>query len=557
MAVKSVEILKPLLIAAVFVALLYPYYSDYVAFHPDERHYTNAAITMNQTGDWLTPKYPDGTNRFIKPPITYWTIAGSYSVFGIGPLSSRLPFALISAAIIVLTYWLANGIAATRSAGWLAGWIMASNLFLVQATGRAIPDLPLTLFLLISAAGWLNWMTAEKSARWAPWAAYAGAGLAVASKGLPAGVFLGLSAVFAWLNPWRPLGLLRILHVPAIALGAVLGLGWFLAMYWIHGDAALSAFFSDQVGKRVDFDFLKAAGQWLLSLLAMVIGFLPWLWPARKTRRAAWMPGSGRDRNTVLVMAFSALWAVTMLFLMAAVVKFHARYMLPVLPLLAVSLALALERREGRHLEGYLAPAIVTVLAINLVLLVLLSSLLYLLEGYLPIWEALALLALTALLAFAGIVGSRQVGIATLGSSVLLLFTTAFTLLGPAVLPSESEQISAALKNQGVPPNAPVGLYGSPRLAAKIRVAAGGEISLVERSVEMGLAAGDAAIVLANENRDLLRGSGYSVRASTRSWDSLPLGDLRKAMESDEMERFRDENSEVYLIALPDSTQPP
>ncbi|MGD8347118.1 MAG: phospholipid carrier-dependent glycosyltransferase, partial [Lysobacterales bacterium] len=284
---RSAEILKPLLIAAVFVALLYPYYSDYISFHPDERHYTNAAITMNQTGDWMTPKYPDGSNRFIKPPVTYWAIAGSYSVFGIGPFSSRLPFALISAAIIMLTYWLANGLATTRGAGWLAGWIMASNLFLVQATGRAIPDLPLTLFLLISAAGWLNWMTAEKSARWAPWAAYAGAGLAVASKGLPAGVFLGLSAVFALFNPWRPLGLLRILHVPAIALGAALGLGWFLAMYWIHGDAALSAFFSDQVGKRVDFDFLKAAGQWLLSLLAMIIGFLPWLWPARKKLRAA------------------------------------------------------------------------------------------------------------------------------------------------------------------------------------------------------------------------------------------------------------------------------
>lgn len=551
------NVLRPLLIAAVFVALLYPYFSDYVAYHPDERHYTNAAITMVQTGDWLTPKYPDGTDRFNKPPLTYWAIASSYSLFGINPLSSRLPFALIAAAIILLTFWLAKRLTGRSNAGWLAGWIIASNLLLLQGTGRAIPDLPLTLFLLLSAAGWLCWMTARKPERWMPWAAYVGAGLAVASKGLPAMVFVGLTAAFALVNPWRRLGLLQVLNVPAILAGAMLGLGWFIAMYAIHGDAMVAAFFHDQVGKRVDSDFAAAVVRGLMALLAMILGFLPWLWPARRTLFRFGPAGGGDGRSAALTAALAGIWAVTMLFMMAEVVKFHARYMLPVLPLLAISLAIALDRTDERRLQRWLDGALYVTLGINLLLLATLATLLYLLEGFVPVWQVLLIVLLTGLIGFAGIVGSRTVGIATLASAVMLLFTTAFTLLKPALLPEEGEQIAEALRLQGIEATEPVGGYVSPRVAAKIRVGSGGDIRIVERSIDDGLELGDAAVVLPERYRDRLEGSGYVERAAIRTWDSLPRKGLWDARDETERERLRSENAEVYVIAVRRDTQSP
>ena len=77
-----------------FVLVWAPHTYRYVKHHPDERHYTDAAVAMVQSGDYLTPRTADGGLRLKKPILTYWLVATSYRVLGISPLTSRLPFPL-------------------------------------------------------------------------------------------------------------------------------------------------------------------------------------------------------------------------------------------------------------------------------------------------------------------------------------------------------------------------------------------------------------------------------------------------------------------------------
>src|SRR3954451_13973159 len=59
----------------------------------DEAFYAEAGREMAATGDWLTPHY-SGEPRFQKPILTYWLIAATYSVTGVGEVGARVWSAL-------------------------------------------------------------------------------------------------------------------------------------------------------------------------------------------------------------------------------------------------------------------------------------------------------------------------------------------------------------------------------------------------------------------------------------------------------------------------------
>ena len=58
---------------------------------PDEGRYTNVALNMLDSGDWLNPRRSEDVGHWTKPPMTYWAIASSVAVFGPNPWAARLP----------------------------------------------------------------------------------------------------------------------------------------------------------------------------------------------------------------------------------------------------------------------------------------------------------------------------------------------------------------------------------------------------------------------------------------------------------------------------------
>src|SRR5690606_23834775 len=70
----------PLLIAAVYFAVMMPIGGKMILHYPDERHYAYGGARMVETGDWLIPRTPDGEVRLKKPVIPYWFSAAGFEL---------------------------------------------------------------------------------------------------------------------------------------------------------------------------------------------------------------------------------------------------------------------------------------------------------------------------------------------------------------------------------------------------------------------------------------------------------------------------------------------
>ena len=61
------------------------------------------AREMLQRHDWVIP-YQDGIRYLIRPPLHFWLVAASYSVFGETAFATRLPVALAMVGLVLMTF---------------------------------------------------------------------------------------------------------------------------------------------------------------------------------------------------------------------------------------------------------------------------------------------------------------------------------------------------------------------------------------------------------------------------------------------------------------------
>ena len=321
------------LLLAVFFAALLPTLPELSRYHGDERFYTDAAITMLQTGDYLTPRYADGTERFRKPLLTYWMLCASYKLFGISVFSSRLPFLLAGCGMVWLTWRLGRTLFGTEQSGTFAAFIIAANVQTMTIATRSTPDILLCLFITASLCGFAEILGRDAAGWKAGGMAYVGAGLACATKGLWGLLPLVFAAGF-----WR----WRARHVPVsrlvpggwAMLGAALGLSWFIVTALKHGSGSLEVFLKDQtIGEPESVKWFLISN--VLDYAAATLRhFLPW--SVFALAGAAHLKTLARDNPRAFWFAFAWYALVFVVFSFGLVRR--TRYLLPTYPCLAVIL---------------------------------------------------------------------------------------------------------------------------------------------------------------------------------------------------------------------------
>jgi 4-amino-4-deoxy-L-arabinose transferase-like glycosyltransferase len=340
-----VWVLAALLTLYIFGGL--PASSTLLKYHLDEAYYTDAALQMRTSGDYLTPRWDDGRPRFHKPVYTYWLVAAGFAATGPGLLAARAPFLLLSALIVWLTFVLARRVHGCAETALLAAVFVLSNLLFMDATGHALPDTLLLAGITLSQFGLVNLVLLGRRS-WPEYlCAYGGMGLAIGSKGL-SGLLPLLYAVIYMVWTRRRAGekalSFRILwHGPAIAAGLCIGLWWFVAEYARFGGEFLDGFLGDQFVRKLE------NSHWSINLPTYTLftfgSFLPWvvlLLPRLRRGGAGWRPLTGPGRACIgYAVGFAVLVILTY---MPGNITYE-RYMLPAIPLLAVALA------------GLLAPA--------------------------------------------------------------------------------------------------------------------------------------------------------------------------------------------------------
>ena len=267
--------------------------------HPDEAWYLGISAEMHAKDAWLTPTIDD-VPTWYKPPLLYWAERAAYFAFGTTLFAARLPSALAWVALCMLVaalgarmYGERAGIAAALLTATAFGWVKYARL--------AMMDAPMALGLALAAYG--TWRASEEDDP--PWLLLVGVGAAVdfLLKG-PVGAVLVLLLSGGFLLVRRRALLASRWTLAAFALGAAIGLPWFVASFAVHGKAFYDFFVVSQNYDR----FLHP---WTLRGEAtLLVGFLvfslPWtfLFLASLRGLRAW-----RDPGVLLPLA----WALSVL----------------------------------------------------------------------------------------------------------------------------------------------------------------------------------------------------------------------------------------------------
>jgi 4-amino-4-deoxy-L-arabinose transferase-like glycosyltransferase len=244
--------------------------------------HAEAAREMLQRHDWVT-LYVNGIRYLEKAPLMYWSVASSYTLFGISEWSTRFPLMLIVLAMILSTYGLGRW-ALGSEGGFDSALVLATALGPFLFTRFLIPDVAVGLWLTLTFWLFLVSLEQPRPRPWTCWSLAAVCALNVLTKGLIGLVFpIGAIGLYLLLTgnlrhllklrlvsstlvflaiaaPWHILAALR--NPPQ---GHVRGFLWF---YFVNEH------FLRFLNKRVprDYDTVPLLLFWAL----LVLWLLPW-----------------------------------------------------------------------------------------------------------------------------------------------------------------------------------------------------------------------------------------------------------------------------------------
>ncbi|SHN22268.1 4-amino-4-deoxy-L-arabinose transferase [Cyclobacterium lianum] len=499
-----------------FLMLVGPFALDFHLHYPDEMYYTDAAIRMMQNGDYLTTYLGDGMLRFKKPILPYWFVLAGFNIFGVSALGSRIFFLLAGAAIIPLVYQIARLISDHKKLPVWSAWIAATHPVLIFSSTRSIPDILLALFMTCAALGVTGLIRyGETAPKKYHWLLYLGLGLAFEVKGLPAAA-LGLIAIaYVWINPWRPVPLKRLLYLPAMLSGVGIALFWFVAMYLKFGPVYLNSFFEDQVGMRVGSRVWLIVRHLVFALVLMMGLFFPWFLMGVKRIGKNSMAVFRENRAFI---GFILVWVLSIVFMTALVSKFYERYLLPVTPLAAVSLAWILLKKWPDASPKRWTAWFWMFIGLN-VLLLLVALFANIGLGS-PVWVFVQWCA--GLLMSLMLISGLRKGLPPLllqGLSILLIFFNLSLVSHPLSIPHQGRQMQAFLDDHPIPPDSHIAFLGHVHYASKIRIGLGKAYQVKSFKRLEDIPDAYSFIICDQKNSENLPADAYHIQLASLNWD--------------------------------------
>ncbi len=284
----------------------------------DEPRYASIGREMAQSGDWVTPRL-DGAGWFEKPPLLYWMTAAGHVARLPDEWAARLPVALLSIAFLLLFFYMIArefssriAIAATTILATSAGWLAYSF--------AALTDLPMAAML-----GAAMLVTLFEKRKW---------------SGFAAGLLLGvavLAKAFVPLVLFAPVFLIARGKRIGIAAGCIAAaVPWHVFCYLRNGHLFWDEYFWRQQFSRFFTPERQHVHGWWYYVPVLLAGLFPWTPLVTVLARKA----TYEDVR----MRFLGAWLVYGFVFFSASQNKLAGYLLPLMPGLAVLLAVGLDQ---------------------------------------------------------------------------------------------------------------------------------------------------------------------------------------------------------------------
>jgi 4-amino-4-deoxy-L-arabinose transferase-like glycosyltransferase len=478
---------------------------------------------MMEKDDCFTPYQSDGeTPRFKKPIVTYWVLMSGCKLFGVSPFGSRFFFWIAGALLVAVSYFMANSLMKNKRVAELTAFVVASNPLVLMSASRSITDILLVLFLTVSAWGFLEIVVRENPSKKFYWMAYLGSALAFETKGIPAAAFAGVSMLFLLLNPWKRIAFKKLLEPVSMVVSIGVALSWFVLMFLVHGSGYLDAFFADQVGDRVSSKVVQVLGNGVLGIVNLVMFLIPWVilsFSKPKELRSSIRKG---DTNLKVILGFVGTWILLIVLMAASVFKFYDRYVLPVIPLLAMGLAYSLIHSKTRFQK----PILNVFIALNLFVLLIAVWYLLFVAFHAILFMGAVVCGVLFSLYFGGFLKriSKEILIA---NGLLLLYFSVHVLMYPILTPVPAKQLSVELEKLLKNDQEEVYVYGHVGIPANVRVQSRGQLNIVSMDTVYTLPENPNHLIVFRESEaNRLNLENYDIFPGSKTFAEVPLEEM-------------------------------
>jgi len=239
----------------------------------DEAKNAECAREMLKTGNWIVPTF-NYDLRTDKPPLHYYFMMLSYSVFGVNEFAARFFSVVMGVLTLLITYLFSSRFLDPKSGMW-ATIVLFSSLHYVLQFHMAVPD-PYLIFFTTAALMSFYRAQQEDSKKFL-FLFYLAMGLGVLTKGpvaiaLP-GLILLLFLLFTkkfswpiikWSFDWRGILLFLLVAVP-----------WYVAVHIKTNGEWTSEFFLKHNIGRYTSEMEGHGGIFLLTFAFVLVGLLP------------------------------------------------------------------------------------------------------------------------------------------------------------------------------------------------------------------------------------------------------------------------------------------
>ena len=327
----------------------------------DEGFYAEAAREMAEGGDWLTPRF-NYQDRWQKPILYYWLTAATYQITGATEWAARFWSALSGLGLVLVTWLASRRLLGDGRAAWLAGAVTATCYGYFEMARNALPDLPLAFCITVAIFAALAAVDASRTAdaandtrlRWCILSGFS-VGLGFLLKG-PVAIAVPVIVLLPifWLeNREAEPPHIGARHIAAaFIVFLVIALPWYLAMTRVHGIAYLQSFFiTDNLERFATDRFNDPRPVWFYVPI-VVGGMMPWASYLICLPRVAVTELARRRRRLTRTERRLLIWAIVPFLFFTLSIGKQPRYVLPVLPPIAILLGDSLRRRLDRMADA-------------------------------------------------------------------------------------------------------------------------------------------------------------------------------------------------------------
>jgi len=303
-------------------------------FNSHESLVAETVQEMQQKHEFLIP-YFNGKVRLQKPPLQYWLVMASSSIFGkLDEFSARIPSLLASLSSVVFIAIIGK-ILFNQNIGILSSLIFSTSSFMIPASRSAKVDMVLTFLILFAHFLAIKRIFTNNHYKYTFLLLWVITGFAILAKG-PIGFIFIILPVLAYLIFQKDIKTIKDLFHPfGIIMFFLISLPWFLYI-WMKIPGALNQWYVETIGRFSNFASGRSSLYYIKELITL---YLPW---SLFIPIAIYYPLKKEFKEYKSRFLYLGLWfLVGFTFLTISAGK-RAHYLYPILPPLSFFIAISL-----------------------------------------------------------------------------------------------------------------------------------------------------------------------------------------------------------------------